>query len=249
MNFKKVLLAGAAMLAATAAPVNASIVDNPHFKVLGLVIVWGDGNIASDFIVDTDNTGTAADADLIAGDVTPVITGSLGTAPGASEGALLALSGQASGGVLTDGGTTGVLDAADAFTAFEVDADTDIGFTGAYTSRWFAASNTAFNVVADVTEATIAEMASIDYDLSVSVPTSATAATAVDTNDIKVADADTLNDIDDTDVFVGSAKTANSAGSILQQAWQFDNTYTLDYDLSDGVIDVAPTVTFTVYVP
>jgi len=245
MNFKKVLLAGAAMLAATAAPANASIVDNPHFKVLGLVIVWGDGNIASDFVIDTA-TG-AGDADLIAGDVAPVITGSLGTAAGANEGALLALTGQASGGVLTDGGTAGVLDAADAFTAFEIDADTDIGFTGAYTSRWFAASNTAFNVTADVTGS--GDMTAVEYALAVSVPATATAATAVDSNDVQVTAGDTLDDIDGTDVFVGSDKTAASAGFIVQQAWQFDNTYSLDYDLSMGTIDIAPTVTFTVYVP
>ncbi|MEM7767966.1 MAG: hypothetical protein AAF253_10835 [Pseudomonadota bacterium] len=247
MSLKKVLLAGAAMLAATAAPANASIVDNPHFKVLGLVIVWGDGNIASDFVIDT--AAGAGDADLIAGDVTPVVTGSLAGAPGANEGALLSISNAVSGGVLTDAGTVGVLDAADSFTAFEVDGSTDVGFTGAYTSQWFAASNTPFNVTADVTGVTPTEADAVEYGLAVTAPAASTAAFAVTAADVQVAAGDTLDDIDGIDVFEGSTRTAEDPGTLLEQAWQFENTYSLDYDLSQGVIDIAPTVTFTVYVP
>lgn len=239
------------MVAAAAAPANASIVDNPHFRVLGLVIVWGDGNIASDFIVDTA-TG-AGDADLIGGTAadtqTAVVTGSLLAPTGANEGALLSLTGQASGGAFTDNGTAGVLDANDTFTAFEVDGDTDVGFAGSYVTEWFAASNTPFNVTAAVTGATPAELGSIDYDLAVAAAPGAGAASAVPAADIQVTDADTLADADGTDVFTGSVRTADSAGDLLDQAWRFENTYTLDYDLSQGVIDIDPTVTFTVYVP
>jgi len=70
MSFRKLLLAGAALAVgsvAVAAPASASIIDRPHFKVLGVVIVWAandaDGStpIATDFVI-----GDASDTDLIA---------------------------------------------------------------------------------------------------------------------------------------------------------------------------------------
>ncbi|MEM9841713.1 MAG: hypothetical protein AAF767_03650, partial [Pseudomonadota bacterium] len=74
MSFRKPLLAGVALAMGAAtlvAPAQASIIDRPHFKVLGVVIVWaaddanGNTPIATDFIIN-DTTG-AGDTDLIGG--------------------------------------------------------------------------------------------------------------------------------------------------------------------------------------
>ena len=244
MSMKKVLLAGAAASVAFAGPANASIVDNPHFKVLGLVIVWGDGNVVNDFIIDSDDGGSN-DADLIAGNVTPVVTGDL--VPGAGEGTLMSLSNAASGGAFTDAGTAGVLDADDSFTAFTLNASTDIGANSAYSSTWYAASNTAFNVSAAVGTPTVTGSLSTDdisYDLTVAdVGANATTPNGTATSGV------TLSSIDSTDVWAGNNLTADAAGSILSQAWSFTSDYTFDYDLSMGVGEIEVDVTYTVYVP
>ncbi|MEL6859593.1 MAG: hypothetical protein AAFO74_14490, partial [Pseudomonadota bacterium] len=87
MSYRKLLMAGAALAASTlsvSAPANASIIDRPHFKVLGVVIVWaaddatGTTPIATDFIID--DTAGSGDTDLIGGtdrDGRTVVTGSL----------------------------------------------------------------------------------------------------------------------------------------------------------------------------
>ena len=81
---------------AAAAPAHASIIDRPHFKVLGVVIVWAadetDGStpIATDFVIN-DTTGSG-DTDLIGNTTTDgrtVLTGTLtATADSASTAGL-----------------------------------------------------------------------------------------------------------------------------------------------------------------
>ena len=268
MSFRKILLAGAALAASTAAvaPANASIIDRPHFKVLGVVIVWAaddsDGSIpiATDFVIDDDATGTAADTDLIAATGRTLVTGELtATADGVTANAL--------GTVLDlNDGTTDFetidTDSPSAFNAFDV---TGVSLTGdalEYNSSFFVASNTLFNIEAVATE----ETATGDFDLtdigfSMDVDESGTVA------DSGIAYGSAAQDPQGTfpaitnlnalttagNVYEGGRRTAASNGSIVAQSVRFDATYTLGsgaaYDLSQGAGEVEAEVTYTVYVP
>lgn len=268
MKLKKALLAGVALAFAGAAPTQASIVDNPHFKVLGLVIVWGADSaggapIASDFIIDTGTGSTAAasgDADLISGDVHAVVTGSLTPTPDTLAGSnLFSVDNAVSGGAFTDNGTTGVLDAADVFTAFELDNTTDVSADASLDSSFYVASNTAFAIDATATAVgTPVNFTLADVGFAMSV-------TADDTGDATTfganaqnpggtfASVDDLGDLTGVNVFTGAQRTAATRGSIMQQSVRFDVAYTLGgtqgYDLSMGDGEIEADVTYTVFVP
>lgn len=259
MSLKKVLLAGAALAAVSAVPAQASIIDNPHFKVLGLVIVWGAdqaGNapIASDFIIDNDAGNN--DADLISTDVYTVVTGSLTPTPDSianGEGSIFDVTGETSGGVFTDNGSAGILDAADALTAFGLDASTDVALSGAYQSSFFVASNTAFAIDAAVSSTGTFALTDIGYDLDVTASGTAgalnfggSADPSLGGNIITGSDLDTING---TQVYLAPDKTALNTGSIVDQSIRFDASYSLDYDLSMGAGDIEAEVVYTVYVP
>ena len=126
MSYRKLLLAGATLAASTlaaTAPANASIIDRPHFKVLGVVIVWaaddsnGNTPIATDFVIN--DTSGSGDTDLIVQDGRTVLTGTLtATADSASTAGL--------GSVLTrdESGTdfeTINTDSPSSFAAFDVE--------------------------------------------------------------------------------------------------------------------------------
>ncbi len=279
MSFRKLLLAGAALAASTAAvatPAHASIIDRPHFKVLGVVIVWaaddstGGTPIATDFVIDDDNsfsgTGGAADTDLIGGaavDGRTVVTGSL--TPTADS-----LSTAALGDILTidddadplTGDISIDLDSPAAFSAFDVTNQVLTGEDTTYESSFFVASNTAFNIEAEVTSSTVNgdfDLTDIGYDLDVTT-TGTAAADGIDFGSRaqspgpSITGGATLNDLTaPVDVFVGNQRTAATAGSITQQSVRFDATYTLGagtaYDLSMGAGEVDADVVYTVYVP
>lgn len=271
MNLKKVLLAGAVMAGAAAVPAQADIVDNPHFKVLGLVIVWGsDGTnapIASDFIIDTGTGTTAAasgDADLISGDVRAVVTGTLTATPDATGNAqLFSLSDVTSGGAFTDAGTTGVLDAADSFAAFGLDNTTDVGLSGdSIESSFYVASNTAFAIDAAAAVDTAENFTLADVGFAMSVTNDDTgdatafgsAAQVPGTAAAFAASVDDLGDLSTASrVFSGTQRTASARGSIMEQSVRFDVEYTLGgvngYDLSLGDGEISADVTYTVFVP
>ncbi|MEL6474145.1 MAG: hypothetical protein AAFQ21_08665 [Pseudomonadota bacterium] len=267
MNLKKLLMASAAVATAFAAgaPAQAKIVDNPHFKVLGIVIVWGGdsgGNaVVGDFIIDDDTSGAAADTDLIAGDVNAVVTGAL-TPLADSEGSAFSKDGTPS--VFLDG-DDGILDATDTLTALTVD-DTIIGTQPEYTSHFFVASNTAFNIDAETTATTEDgfTLADIGYELDVTVSGTqdtqafgGAAQTPADANSFDSAPADLegmeVGGAGAQTVFAGAARTASSAGTIAAQSVRFDATYTLGtdtvYGLHSGAGEVEATVEYTVYVP
>ncbi|MEM1086865.1 MAG: hypothetical protein AAGH90_03985 [Pseudomonadota bacterium] len=260
MSFRKSLLAGAVMVASTAAvslPASASVVDRPHFKVLGLVIVWsGDGSggaIANDFVIGT--------TDLIGGtnqDGTTVLTGSLDLTTDASVdastvGDVLDLTVGAASPIEIDETTTSL-------TAFDPSAATLTGEALTYESSFYVASNTAFNIDAIATQTTQSgdfEMSDVSYDLDV---------TETDTDGVltfggnaqdpqgtfnAVADLDALTT--STTVYEGGRRTAESSGSIVDQSVRFDATYSLNsetsYDLSQGAGELEAQVVYTVYVP
>lgn len=274
MKLKKALLAGAAFAMAATAPAQASIVDNPHFKVLGLVIVWGadasdNSPIVSDFIIDTGTGTTAAasgDADLISDDVHTVVTGSLTATPDSlANGTILSVTDATSGGAFTDNGTTGQLDAADAFTAFGLDGTTDLGAGDAtLESSFYVASNTAFAIDAEASEVTATNFSLADVGFEMSVTQSGddglafgSAAQFPHSGGATGGVAGTVTTLDDlttaANVFTGDQRTAASTGSISQQSVRFDVVYTLGgtagYDLSMGAGEIEADVTYTVFVP
>ncbi|MCB1756654.1 MAG: hypothetical protein KDJ38_14115 [Gammaproteobacteria bacterium] len=256
-NLKKAALAAAvaASLGAGSAA-NASIVDNPVFKVLGAVVVWGgdgSGSAASvqDFIV-----GSGASAvDLIAGDVTPVMTGTLNSfAP--TAGGMLNID-----GVSVDSNSDGVLDASDTLSAFSPTSALS-NSNGLQQSSFYVASNTPFNIkaiaVLDTANSTTgASLGSIDRTMSIA--TSGTAGSIAfgskaqhphsGGNGISMNGG--LNNLSTEQlVFTGDQRTASDAGSIADQSVQFTNTYAVsNQGLESGISQVAATVTYTIAMP
>ena len=274
MSIRKLLLASAALAVSTATvatPANASIVDRPHFKVLGVVVVWaaddsnGNTPIATDFVIDSNTGGTAsADRDLIgdaALDGRTVVTGSLTpTADGSSTAAL--------GDILTiddDGDSTnGVTQSVDtatptSFGAFDVTGET-IGGNLTHNSSFFVASNTRFNIDGDASAVTESGDFSLsDISFSMSVDVDGTVADAGIAHGSAAQDPlgsfptfANLAAVNGTDVYQGGRLTAASAGSITAQSVRFDATYelgTAGYDLSMGAGEVEAQVVYTVYAP
>jgi len=181
MSLRKLAIAGTALTAMMASTAYASVIDRPFFQVLGVVVVWGaDGfddasgtqaPIVSDFVVGLGTGGT----DLIAGDVTTVLTGSL-TPISATGGDIDAatfdpITGQVDvgaavgGGVFNDANGDGLLDVGDSLTAFGIDANTDVDAVGnaSHRSSFFVASNTPFEIRASRTQtATTGNLRGID---------------------------------------------------------------------------------------
>jgi len=254
MSFKKLALAGGVAATLMASTAYASVIDRPFFQVLGVVVVWGgtdyDENagtapVVSDFVLLTPASGSAG-ADLIAGDVYSVVTGSLdpisdsGTA---ADGTVTfdPVTGETSGGVFADNGTAGVLDAADTLTAFGIDANTDIagGLVGSHSSSFYVASNAAFDIFAQSSNV---------------VATGDFLTDGLDDENISFAMA--IDVAGDDGLAYGSAAQDPTGGAT---GVRFDSVYTLDsdtattgvqgYDLSMGVGTLQADVTYTVYVP
>ena len=259
---KKIALASAAALALLGSgTANAAVKDNPSFQVGGLVIVWGsDGtnqNVVSDFNILT-SSGNAA-ADLINGDIdgtgTAVVTGAFDPISGAlNPDGTAATNPEA----FSDANSDGVLDAGDSFSAFGIDANTDIdGLGGSSTGRFHVASNTAFDIMATVEDVTPAGEAG-DFDLgniqwTGSVVTSGAASNgslafgtaaqhpggaAGGTAGISAAaklDAFAApGAATQTQVFDGARRTAASVGTIAAQSVQFVNSYAFGQDVTSG---------------
>jgi len=282
MKLKKLLLAGGAAAIVTASTAYASIIDRPFFQVLGVVVVWGadsiDGTdnapVVSDFVLLTNASGSAG-ADIIAADGAAVLTGTLdaivtGVNNDGSVAATNPVTGATSGGVFTDNGTAGVLDAADTLTAFGIDATTDVtgGMVKEHNSSFYVASNAAFDIFASSSAFTATGDFLTDGNLNMSNITFAMALNVAGDDGLAyggnaqnpgtfpgtVLDLDDMNGVD-TKVFDGTQRTAATRGSLASQSVRFDNTYTLDdgtglgYDLSMGSGTVQADVTYTIYVP
>jgi len=266
MSFRKLLLASAALAtsAVMTAPANASIIDRPHFKVLGVVIVWGandaDGStpIATDFVI-----GDAADTDLIAATGRTVVTGTLDATEDAAGVAAAGYSAlDLDGSEIGDG--DGDLDLDDTFAAFDVTTATIDGDAFEYESSFYVASNTAFGITAELTDSTVDgdfDLADVSYDFDMTPNGTDGALTfggnAFDSLAPTVTNPHTTLDDMDTagaaTVYESSVRTAESAGNIVSQSVRFDATYSLGsaagYDLSQGAGSVEAEVTYTAYVP
>ena len=129
-SFSRKALA-AAVAATVCGSASAAVTDRVYFSAAPLVLVWGtdaSGNpaVVSDFVLVNTASGTPG-TDLTAASVIPVITGSMTPVPNAPTGnSLYAITNPAAapagGGVVTDAGTAGQLDAADTYTAFGLGA-------------------------------------------------------------------------------------------------------------------------------
>lgn len=252
--------------------------DLINLRAMGLVIVWGadapgaSGNapIVSDFIVDTGNGNTAAgsgDVDLIAGDVHTVVTGSLTPVAAPGTGAngspfRLRIPGP---DIITDSESDGILDSRDTFDAFGINNSSDVDtFRAEIWSSFYVASNTAFSIDAEarpVGGTSADEFRNIRLRVRVTpngddglafgsaaqFPHSTGAAGGGVPNNRRLSNYQTP-----ARVFRGNQATARVRGSIADHSVRFDLRYRFNtgvYDLSEGVIDAAAEVTYTVYVP
>lgn len=280
MRLLRSILPVAAALLMTA-PAHASIVDQPHFKVLGTVIVWGadaasGAPIVSDFVIDTGSGATGAasgDADLIAGDVHTVVTGSLVNthdAVNAATGSMpYLIDGTSSGTVNTDSNGDGILTDADSFSAFTLAGGSNERVNTTRTrSSFYVASNVPFAIDAqaqspvgfnggvvlavtylDVSVTRSGNDGGIAFGSAAQFPHSGGATGGV-------APTRRLSTLRTADrIFDGNQPTAATRGAIIDQSVRFDLTYTINganlrgYDLSLGTFDFEVDMVYTVYVP
>ncbi len=240
--------------------VNSVIIDSPKFKIGGVVVVWGGDGTGNATVADLIIDFGSGNLDLIAGDVQPVITGSLQQFSGA-ETNLLEVSGQA----LVDGGQIGVLDAGDSFSAFSP-TESVTATINKLQSSFYIASNTAFSIKAqatlDVANSNVtAGLEDIYRTLSVKLsgtdgPISYGSAAQfphTDSNPIAgVANNGFMNNLSvERLVFEGNRRTALNAGTIAEQSVRFTNTYEIPnyFGFEKGVKSVAANVVYTVAIP
>ncbi|MEP1230628.1 MAG: hypothetical protein ABJG88_08120 [Litorimonas sp.] len=261
MSFKKLALASGVVASLLAGTAYASVIDRPFFQVLGVVVVWGGTDFAdnggtapvvSDFVLLTPASGSAG-ADLIAGDVFSVVTGSLDSISGSSTGAdgttvVDPITGATTGGTFTDGGTTaGVLDAGDTLAAFGLDANTDVagGLVASHNSSFYVASNAAFDIFAQTTNVVATgdfgtnglDESNISFAMDITVAGDDGLAFGTNAQDPSTggngieAAIDSLDDLNtQSKVFDGGQRTAASVGNLAAQSVRFDSVYSLDSD-------------------
>ncbi len=253
--------------AAMAAPSTASIIDRPHMKVEGVAIVWAadDSNnapIASDFIIENGGVN----ADLIAGDVRTVVTGTLDPldesfANGA--GATLRIRGGTNQNTRQGDRFTS---ASDVLNPFRIQNNTDVRtIRSDILSSFYVASNRSFNI--DVVSSALGDPADLNlirlrmrisrtgndgglsFGSAAQIPhTGNGAASGVQWGGYRRLSTLTGG----SDIFRGNRRTAASPGTIADQSVRFDLDYrwnTGNIDLADGVFDVEAEVVYTVYIP
>ena len=273
-------------------PVLASVIDRPFLRANAVVIVFGAdgfqeeggvGGIVTDFLFLDTAAGTAA-TDLIADDGVTINFNDQQFNPiqnGEESGIELDVTNATFGGVFTSAPPNQTLDAADSFTAFGLSDDTDIELlnNGNRASRFFVASNAAFDIYGSVSNVqtsgdfTALDLSNIRYRLRVQTTGNAGAGAnrwGEDAQDPSVGGDGvvigqqpgplrTLADLDGppVKVFDGGRKTAARNGTILSQAVSFQSRYNLRqaggilnvYDFSQGVGSISADVTYTVFTP
>ena len=269
-------LACASVLGITA---HAQTENNPRLRQPGVLIIWGaDGfgasanaPIVSDFVINSGTGATAAtsgDADLIAGDVHTVVTGTLNPTENsavANNGVPFRVQNIPGGGFTTDFDGDGVLTAADGFGAFQLRAGSDINTRRAeLQTSFYVASNVPFSIDATATPLGTTEADDFSrmrvrmrvtqsgddglaFGSAAQFPHTGGAAGGIRANFRRLSTMTTP-----FNVFAGNRRTARVRGTIAQQSVRFDLTYRYnsgDIDLSDGVVDAAAEVVYTAYIP
>lgn len=289
MGFKRYFVPCAAALGLLAAVTSgsaayAAAVDKPFFRAGSVVIVWGgsgfyEGNweapVASDFyLLDNVPSGQAGN-DIISGDVFTVNFPFDPISDGTSGGWPFEITGETFGGNYTNNPSFQMLDANDAYSAFGLDADTDIDLLGNQVrfSWFFVASNTAFDIYGEASDLTATgDFGALDYDnirfnLYSYSPASPSIGQlsqdpGVGGGGVVLGQNGPLATLDDmaagpTKVFDGGRRTARARGSIAQQSAGFASVYRLrgaavngnNYDLSMGTGILSADVTYSIYAP
>lgn len=268
MNFRKLLLAGAATTAASATfitPTQAAIIDRPHFKVEPIIIVWAVADVddSTDPLVTDFIVGSGGGTDLIADDGRAVLTGSLVSgALESTEDALGTLDAEiALGGNVIDLETPSSLTAFNPMTASITSGSQNL----AWDSSFYVASNTPFSIEALISGASVTTVGSdfslddIGYSLAVTetASTGFTHGNAAQSIGGSFPTINNLGDLEDTSTVVydglsGGTRTAASSGTIRSQSVRFDATYTFldgNYDLSEGSGEIQADVVYTFFTP
>ncbi len=277
-------------MTAMSLPAFASVIDRPFLRANAVVIVFGaddflegggQGAIVTDFLFLDTASGTAA-TDLIADDGVTINFNNQRLNPiqnGTASGIELDIVDPTFGGAFTSSAPNQTLDANDSFSAFGLDDDTDIELlnNGNRASRFFVASNTAFDIYGSVSnlqtsgDFTALDLLNIRYRLRVQVTGGGGPFRwGVDAQDPSTGGQGvvlgqqpgpfrTLADLGSTPVkvFDGGRKTAFRDGTILSQAVSFQSLYNLNgvagitnnYDLSQGVGSISADVTYTIFTP
>ncbi|MEO1404925.1 MAG: hypothetical protein AAFV54_00360 [Pseudomonadota bacterium] len=233
----------------------------------------GNTPVVSDFVIDTGTGTTAAssgDVDIINGDVHTVVTGSLMAtqdATNSTNGSPFRVQRVVGGGFTTDFNGNGVTDPGDTFNPFQIRANSDINTRRAeLETSFYVASNTAFAIDAQATPLNgttpfvfnrmrlrLRVTASgtddgFSFGNAAQFPHSGGTAGGVQNGFRRLSTIET----NPRRVFDGNQRTAVAPGSIADQSVRFDVTYRYNsgnIDLSDGVIQAAAEVIYTVYVP
>lgn len=281
------LAAGLSALAGQAAL--ADVVDRPFFRANALVIVFGaddfeenggEAPIVYDFYL-LDNLGSGvAGNDIIAADGRTINYNSRRYNPiqsGDASGWEFQINDPTFGGEFNSSASHQTLDANDSYNAFGLDDQSDVDLLGGggRASRFFVASNVAFDMYGQasnfVATGDFSDMdyTNIRYRLRYNVSGGGgvnrwgqrAQDPAIGGNGVVLGQNNsfTLDDIKDapTKVFDGGQRTARAVGSIMQQAIGFQSRYNLrgasitgnNYDFSQGVGSISADITYTIYTP
>lgn len=276
--------------AAIAMPAYAEVVDRPYFKASSIVIVFGADDFAENggvapivydfYLLDNLASGVAGN-DIIGvdgrtinyntGQYNPIQSGD-------ASGWEFQVNDATFGGALISSAPHQTLDANDSYTAFGLDDDTDMDLLGGgnRASRFYVASNTAFDIYGEATDFQATgdfvglDYSNIRYRLRYNVSGGGGANQwgqraqdpALGGSGVVLGQNGTLFTLDDLSsgpvkVFDGGRRTARIEGSIMQQAVGFQSRYNLrgaaitgnNYDFSMGVGSVSAEITYTVYTP
>ena len=277
------------LLGALSVVASASVIDRPFFRSNATVVVFGASDFSNtggtapvvyDFLQLEDGVSGTEANDLIAADGRPInfndglFNAIFNEDAGGTE---FQINDAVSGGEFNTTGPNQILNATDSYNAFTLDEDTDIDLldNGSRSSRFFVASNTAFDLYAHADNLETAgtfdtlDLSNIRFRLRVQTTggngtnrwgeraqdpsVGGTGIVLPQTNAIRL---DAISE-GPTQVFDGGRRTAAEPGSLFEQAVSFQARYNLlgsdinanNYDFSLGAGSIAADVTYTVYVP
>lgn len=290
-KFTKYLVAMAASVSACAlfTPSLASVIDSPYLNANAIVVVFGASDYAENggvapivydfYLLDSASDTQASDLIDADGRTINFNTGRYNPIQdGSASGWEFQVNNATFGGNFSSSAPHQTLDANDSYTAFGLDNTTDIDLlgNGSRASRFYVASNAAFDIYGEADNlTTTGDFSSLTLDniryrfrYNVSGGGGGVNRWGQDAQDPAVGGSGvvigqnnsfTLDDLagSPTKVFDGGRRTAASRGSIMQQAVSFQSRYSLvgagingnNYDFSMGVGQVGADVTYTIYTP
>ncbi len=233
--------------------IQASVVDRPFFRVLGVVIVWGADDwqenggtapIVSDFVLMNSAPGTVGN-DIIAGDVYTVIKNSLlpsfGSAVDNAGNEQFIRQIATGGSADIDSNNNALLDVGDSFNAFALNNRTDLVMRGATMHHsFYIASNVVFDIYAHADnlqtsgDFTALSLENIRWKMGIKRQGNDGLAYGSKAQNPKTGGSGIIgnnNRLDTmqtpTKVFDGGQRTAKALGSIAQQSVRFTAKYEL----------------------